>query len=629
MQNLKTWAIFVSQEFQGIRGSKINDKTTDMLVGTPVPGPSPILTGSMDMESQLLNDNVSIVARCPEIPVGGRLTHFLTEWESITSDKWVLDLIQEGYKLEFIRKPSFRGIKETVVPSCQTMLLEKEIENLLSKNAIEKSSEKGYYERLLQYSFSGSKEKREDETCNKSSTSQQVCSEETFQNGLYEKSHTISRKRRLVNNSRYSRCLLSSKNIQAPSPTPSFQFQGQGVSVPSSKFRSYSGAKSFLKGHISSSSLFKTTEYSSCNISGRLVSPQSNQKVTFAKSIHRSKSPLSTRLHNKQRKVKFTTKSGSYIHRGSFSVSRMSGIPYSGEGARTESISSTSSSGLQHSTRLFSSSGKDSILSRNDSECKIVHAPNPITFVTKLESNKNVYGLQNSCSTIAKATFEMVVTGSKYFKGSVCSTNSVYGDSDDRCQSGWLGRSHEQSYSSGSLVKCAENVSHQFLEMEAVYLTVKHFLPYLINKNVLIQTDNSTVTCYLNLQGGTKSLQLWHLTWKLWSLVLENNIYLKSVHIAGKKNFLADTLSRQGSVLQTEWSMNNSVVSRIFHLWDCPMMDLFATFPRYIDAKEPIREKLLFLSPIRSRKGAYQPKTRHGERRYFKSGPILDYLRCK
>ena len=30
---------------------------------------------------------------------------------------------------------------------------------------------------------------------------------------------------------------------------------------------------------------------------------------------------------------------------------------------------------------------------------------------------------------------------------------------------------------------------------------------------------------------------------------------------------------------------------------------------RYIDAKEPIGSKLLFLSPIRSRKGAYQLKT--------------------
>ena len=65
MQSLKTGAIFVSQEFQGIRDSKINDKPTDMLVSTPVP--SPFLAGSMDMETQLLNDNVSIVARCPEI----------------------------------------------------------------------------------------------------------------------------------------------------------------------------------------------------------------------------------------------------------------------------------------------------------------------------------------------------------------------------------------------------------------------------------------------------------------------------------------------------------------------------------------------------------------------------------
>ena len=88
------------------------------------------------------------------------------------------------------------------------------------------------------------------------------------------------------------------------------------------------------------------------------------------------------------------------------------------------------------------------------------------------------------------------------------------------------------------------------LEMEAVYLTVKDFLPYLINKNALIQTENSTVTCYLNHQGGTKSLPLWHLTWKIWSLALENNLCLKSVHIGGKKNLLTDTLSRQGSVLR-------------------------------------------------------------------------------
>ena len=33
-------------------------------------------------------------------------------------------------------------------------------------------------------------------------------------------------------------------------------------------------------------------------------------------------------------------------------------------------------------------------------------------------------------------------------------------------------------------------------------------------------------------------------------------------------------------------------------------------YARYIDAKESIREKLLFLSPIRSRKGTYPPKNK-------------------
>ena len=105
-------------------------------------------TEDMDMESQLLNDNVSTEASCPEIPVG-RVPHFLTEWENKTSDKCILEFIREGYKLEFIREPLFRGIKETVVSVCQTVSIAKEIDSLLNKNATErvqkKNAMKGLY----------------------------------------------------------------------------------------------------------------------------------------------------------------------------------------------------------------------------------------------------------------------------------------------------------------------------------------------------------------------------------------------------------------------------------------------------------------------------------------------------
>ncbi|XP_045212562.2 uncharacterized protein LOC123563664 [Mercenaria mercenaria] len=115
------------------------------------------------------------------------------------------------------------------------------------------------------------------------------------------------------------------------------------------------------------------------------------------------------------------------------------------------------------------------------------------------------------------------------------------------------------------------------LEMEAIILSVTHNLPHLQNQNVMIRTDNTTVVQWINRQGGTKSVALWNLTWKLWSLALKNKICLKASYIAGKKNVLADRLSRY-SVKQTEWSLDQTVVSKIFTLWGHPLIDLFATF---------------------------------------------------
>ena len=82
---------------------------------------------------QMENDSVSIIANKPEIPVGGRLSHFLPEWQRITSDKWVLDLVEHGYKLEFLKKPPFLGIKPTNVPVQNQNIIKQEINAMLEK----------------------------------------------------------------------------------------------------------------------------------------------------------------------------------------------------------------------------------------------------------------------------------------------------------------------------------------------------------------------------------------------------------------------------------------------------------------------------------------------------------------
>ena len=49
------------------------------------------------------------------MPVGGRLSRFLPFWQSITSDQWVLQVVEHGYRLEFESPPISTGRRKTVL----------------------------------------------------------------------------------------------------------------------------------------------------------------------------------------------------------------------------------------------------------------------------------------------------------------------------------------------------------------------------------------------------------------------------------------------------------------------------------------------------------------------------------
>ena len=85
--------------------------TGNMTTKGRVPKNNPALFRSL---STIENDSkVNIGLQSPKIPVGGRLRFFLQNWKKITDDQWVLSVIEEGYKLEFIQKPPQTGIKQT------------------------------------------------------------------------------------------------------------------------------------------------------------------------------------------------------------------------------------------------------------------------------------------------------------------------------------------------------------------------------------------------------------------------------------------------------------------------------------------------------------------------------------
>jgi hypothetical protein len=146
----------------------------------------------------------------------------------------------------------------------------------------------------------------------------------------------------------------------------------------------------------------------------------------------------------------------------------------------------------------------------------------------------------------------------------------------DASKSGYGGHLSKKETFQGIWFKKESLLHINVLEMEEVMLSIQHFLPKLVGKNVLIRLDNSTVVRYINKQGGTHSPQLCMRTWKLWQLALDNQMLLKAAHIAWKKNILADRLSRF-KVQPTEWMLNKKIVLKLFTIWEVPHIDMFAS----------------------------------------------------
>ncbi|XP_066524828.1 uncharacterized protein [Hoplias malabaricus] len=114
------------------------------------------------------------------------------------------------------------------------------------------------------------------------------------------------------------------------------------------------------------------------------------------------------------------------------------------------------------------------------------------------------------------------------------------------------------------------------LELLAVHLALKHFLPVLCGQHVLVRTDNTTVVSYINRQGGTRSLPLLKLsqTLLLWSSL--HLLSLRATHIPGHLNLGADLLSRGGPSAR-EWRISPLVAMQIWDRFGRANVDLFAS----------------------------------------------------
>lgn len=103
------------------------------------------------------------------------------------------------------------------------------------------------------------------------------------------------------------------------------------------------------------------------------------------------------------------------------------------------------------------------------------------------------------------------------------------------------------------------------LELMAVFLALKHFLPFLEGFHVLVRTDNTTVVVYISRQGGTRSLQLHNLECKLIVWSTAHFGLLRATHIP-VLNVGADLLSRSNP-LYRECVLHPQLVNQILEMY--------------------------------------------------------------
>ena len=120
----------------------------------------------------------------------------------------------------------------------------------------------------------------------------------------------------------------------------------------------------------------------------------------------------------------------------------------------------------------------------------------------------------------------------------------------DASQKGW-GAHLNEIVLSGLWSNKEAQLHINVLELKAVLLALKGFQEHLQGQSVLICSDNSTVVSYLNKEGGTHSIEMCALIWRILAFTNSRRIQIRARHVPGSLNVIADSLSRRDKVIQT------------------------------------------------------------------------------
>ena len=141
-----------------------------------------------------------------------------------------------------------------------------------------------------------------------------------------------------------------------------------------------------------------------------------------------------------------------------------------------------------------------------------------------------------------------------------------------------MGRTLKRTHCKRIMVHTGKPVTHNYLELKAVFLALKEFQEFCTHRTVLIATDNTTVVSYINKEGGMRSgplcALLWRtLTWCSKQQVTQSPTHSRSVECGGgqaimtgpdhSNRMVPPTRSLSGNLRQLALASNRPICYKI------------------------------------------------------------------
>lgn len=156
----------------------------------------------------------------------------------------------------------------------------------------------------------------------------------------------------------------------------------------------------------------------------------------------------------------------------------------------------------------------------------------------------------------------------------------------DASQSAW-GASTLEDSAKGQWDPAERKLHISVLELRAVKYGLQALESKVQRRTVRLMSDNVSAVAYLRNQGGTRSVPLYKEVRDLLLWCQSHQTELLPTFIPGKRNVIADQLSRPHQVLQTEWALCPHVFGLLLRAIPSLEVDLFATrwnakLPRFV-----------------------------------------------